>query len=241
MTAVLRSGARRLLAQAIEIEVSGFLAAHAGLKDDLGRQRIVRHGHHRERQVQTGIGPVAVRCPWVRDRGPRGKAGKIRFTPAILPPYPGRAKSVEEFLPWLYLKGISTGDFSETLAALPRPNAPGLSATTTTRLKAVWQEELARWEKRDLSARRYLCFRADGICFQPRMDHDKQCILVIIGAGEYDRKELLAAQNRQRPEQAAQVLAGQGQGAPSEHLDGRDQGSGRSGVRVLPGGLRRQV
>ena len=125
------------MTQAIEIEVSGFLTAHADLKDDPVRQRIVRHGHHRERQVQTGIGPVALRCPRVRDRGPRGEAGKIRFTSAILPPYLGRAKSVEEFLPWLYLKGISTGDFSETLAALPRPNSPCLSATTITRLKAV--------------------------------------------------------------------------------------------------------
>ena len=141
---------------------------------------------------KTGIGPVAVRCPRVRDRGGAGEAGKIRFTSAILPPYLRRAKSIEELLPWLYLKGISTGDFTEALAALLGPDAPGLSASTVTRLKDVWQGELARWEKRDLSARRYLYFWADGIYFQPRMEHDKQCILVIIGADQWGRKELLA-------------------------------------------------
>ena len=192
LTSVLRSGAQRLLAQAVEMEVTAFIAAHGDLEDDAGRRRVVRHGHHRERRVQTGIGPVAVRCPRVRDRGGAGEAGNIRFTSAILPPYLRRAKSIEELLPWLYLKGISTGDFTEALAALLGPDAPGLSASTITRLKDVWQGELARWEKRDLSARRYLYFWADGIYFQPRMEHDKQCILVIIGADQWGRKELLA-------------------------------------------------
>ena len=109
MTVVLRSGAQRLLAQAVEMEVTAFIAAHGDLEDDAGRHRVVRHGHHRERQVQTGIGPVAVRCPRVRGRGGAGEAGKIRFTSAILPPCLRRAKSIEELLPWLYLKGISTG------------------------------------------------------------------------------------------------------------------------------------
>ncbi len=129
MTAVLRSGAQRLLAQAVEMEVTAFIAAHADLEDDAGRRRVVRHGHHRKRQVQTGIGPVAVCCPRVRDRaaGGAGEAGKIRFTSAILPPYLRRAKSIEELLPWLYLKGISTGDFTEALAALLGPDASGLS------------------------------------------------------------------------------------------------------------------
>ena len=175
MTSVLRSGARRLLAQAVEMEVTAFIAAHGDLEDDAGRRRVVRHGHHRERQVQTGIGPVAVRCPRVRDRGGSGEAGKIRFTSAILPPYLRRAKSIEELLPWLYLKGISTGDFTEALAALLGPDAPGLSASTITRLKDVWQGELARWEKRDLSARRYLYFWADGIVF-PAPDGARQAM-----------------------------------------------------------------
>ena len=125
LTSVLRSGAQRLLAQAVEMEVTAFIAAHGDLEDDAGRRRVVRHGHHRERRVQTGIGPVAVRCPRVRDRGGAGEAGKIRFTSAILPPYLRRAKSIEELLPWLYLKGISTGDFTEALAALLGPDAQG--------------------------------------------------------------------------------------------------------------------
>jgi len=190
LTAVLRSGAQRLLAQAVEMEVSAFIEAHADLEDDAGRRRVVRHGHHREREVQTGIGPVAVRCPRVRDRGAGGD--KIRFTSAILPPYLRRSKSIEELLPWLYLKGISTGDFSEALTALLGPEARGLSASTISRLKEVWQGELERWERRDLSSRRYVYVWADGVHFSPRLDQDKQCILVIIGADEYGRKDLLA-------------------------------------------------
>ena len=148
LTDVLREGARRLLAQAVELEVSSFLDAHGDLKDAAGRRRLVRHGHLPERAVQTGIGPVAVRCPRVRDRGTGGDGAKIRFSSSILPPYLRRAKSIEELLPWLYLKGISTGDFSEALGALLGPQAPGLSASSVTRLKEVWQGELARWEKR---------------------------------------------------------------------------------------------
>jgi transposase-like protein len=162
LTAVLHAGARRLLAQAIELEVSGFIEAHSHLTDEAGRRRRVRHGYLPEREIQTGIGPVAVRCPRVRDRGVVGGGGKIRFTSAILPRYLRRSKSIEELLPWLYLKGISTGDFAEALAALLGPEAPGLSASTIARLKAVWQGELARWERRDLSARRYVYLWADG-------------------------------------------------------------------------------
>jgi putative transposase len=192
LTEVLRVGARHLLAQAVEMEVAVFVEAHAHLTDDQGRRRVVRHGHLPEREIQTGIGPVAVRQPRVRDRGSAEDAVKIRFTSAILPPYLRRSKSIEELLPWLYLKGISTGDFAEALAALLGAEAPGLSASTIARLKDVWQGELERWEKRDLSARHYVYLWADGVYFQPRLDHDRQCILVIIGADEYGRKEILA-------------------------------------------------
>jgi putative transposase len=192
LTEILRLGARELLAQAVEAEVSAFIAEHGDLRGADGRRRVVRHGHLPAREIQTGIGPVAVRQPRVRDRGAGDGGAKIHFTSAILPPYLRRAKSIEELLPWLYLKGISTGDFSEALAALLGPDAPGLSASNIARLKGVWQGELARWEKRDLSTRRYLYFWADGIYFQPRMEHDKQCILVIIGADQWGRKELLA-------------------------------------------------
>jgi transposase-like protein len=197
LTEVLRAGARRLLAQAVEAEVASFVEIHSDLTDEAGRRRIVRHGYLPEREIQTGIGAVAVRCPRVRDRGVRDRGagapgGKIRFSSAILPPYLRRTRSIEELLPWLYLKGISTGDFGEALAALLGPEAPGLSASTIARLKEVWQGELDRWQRRDLSARRYVYFWADGVYFSPRLDQDKQCILVIVGADELGRKELLA-------------------------------------------------
>lgn len=136
----------------------------------------------------TGVGPIAVKVPRVRDRG--AQAEKVRFTSSILPPYLRKAKSVEELLPWLYLKGISTGDFQEALAALLGPNAAGLSSTTISRLKADWWDEYERWQKRDLSARRIVYVWADGVYFQPRME-EKQCVLVLIGADEGGRKELL--------------------------------------------------
>ncbi|MCP4330949.1 MAG: IS256 family transposase, partial [Alphaproteobacteria bacterium] len=135
LTSVLRAGARRLLAEAVEAEVEDFIAAHAEFVDDAGHRRVVRHGYMPERDVQTGVGAVAVRRPRIRDRYPDAAGGRIRFRSSILPPYLRRAKSVEELLPWLYLKGISTGDFGEALAALLGPDAPGLSATTIARLK----------------------------------------------------------------------------------------------------------
>jgi len=174
----------------VEAEVSAFIAEHSDLVDEAGRRRVVRHGYLPARDVQTGIGAISVRRPRVRDRAPGGD-GRIRFTSTILPPYLRRAKSVEKLLPWLYLKGISTGDFGEALAALLGPDAPGLSATTIARLKAVWADEYERWTRRDLSARRCVYFWADGVYFRPRLDHDKQCLLVIIGADEMGNKDIV--------------------------------------------------
>jgi len=191
LTEVLRAGARRLLAEAVEAEVTAFIAEHADLVDGSGHRRVVRHGYLPEREVQTGIGPIAVRRPRVRDRHPTAGGGHIHFTSAILPPYLRRAKSLEELLPWLYLKGISTGDFGEALAALLGPDAPGLSATTITRLKVTWAEDYDHWQRRDLSARRYVYFWVDGVYFQPRLDHDRQCLLVIIGADEMGNKDIV--------------------------------------------------
>ena len=191
LTEVLRAGARQLLAQAIEAEVAAHIEAHADLTDASGRRRVVRHGHMPARDVQTGIGQVTVRKPRVRDRDAQAQGGAIRFTSAILPNYLRRAKSVEELLPWLYLKGISSGDFSEALAALLGPDAPGLAASTIARLKAVWWDEYEAWQRRDLTARRYVYFWADGVYFSPRMDHDKQCILVIIGTDELGNKDIV--------------------------------------------------
>ena len=189
---VLRLGARRMLQQVIEAEVESFLGAHADLEDQHGRRRVVRNGHAPERAIQTGIGPIAVRRPKLRDRGDGTGGEPIRFTSDVLPPFLRRTRNVEELLPWLYLKGISTGQFEEALTALLGPDAPGLSASTVRRLVATWQQEHERWQGRDLSARRYVYVWADGVYFTPRLDHDRQCMLVLIGADAHGKKELLA-------------------------------------------------
>jgi transposase-like protein len=192
LTEVLRDGARTLLAQAVDAEVADFLAKHTALKTEDGRARVVRHGHLPEREVMTGIGPVSVRQPRIRDRGADAEsAERIRFTPALLPPYARRSKSLEVLIPILYLKGISTGDFEEALAALLGKDAPGLSASTIARLKEAWIDEHNRWKKRDLSARRYVYVWADGIHLQARLEDEKQCILVLIGVTPEGKKELL--------------------------------------------------
>jgi putative transposase len=190
LTEVLRNGARALLAQAVETEVASFLAEHAAKRTDDGRQRLVRHGHLPERTVMTGIGPVAVRVPRVRDRLGDGD-DRIRFTSAILPPYARRSKSLEVLIPVLYLKGVSSGDFAEALAALLGQEAGGLSASTVARLKEAWADEHERWLKRDLSARRYVYFWVDGIYVQARLEDEAQCLLVIIGATPEGKKELV--------------------------------------------------
>jgi transposase-like protein len=190
LTEVLRNGARALLAQAVEAEVAALLSCHADKLTDDGRQRLVRHGHLPEREIMTGIGPVAVRCPRVRDRVGEG-AERIRFLSTILPPYARRSKSLEVLIPVLYLKGISTGDFEEALIGLLGKDADGLSASTISRLKEAWAEEHAHWSKRDLSAKRYVYFWVDGIHVQARLENDAQCLLVIIGATPEGKKELV--------------------------------------------------
>ena len=152
LTAVLRAGARELLAQAIEAEVAAVLAAHEHLKTEAGRRRLVRHGHGPERAILTGIGPVSVRRPKVRDRGSVG-GERIRFTSAILPRFARRTRSLDAVLPTLYLRGVSSGDFQEALEALLGKDASGLSAQVIGRLKAEWEAEHERWRRRDLSAR----------------------------------------------------------------------------------------
>ncbi len=186
LTAVLRQGARELLAQAIETEVSEFLASHRELKDADGKQRVVRNGYLPERTIQTGIGDVAVKAPRVRDR-----AGEIKFSSSLLPPYLRRTRSLEELLPWLYLKGLSTSDFSSALTALLGKDAAGLSAKTISRLKEVWKSEHEQWSRRNLSDKKYVYIWADGIYFGARLEDARQCILVIIGATAEGKKELL--------------------------------------------------
>jgi transposase-like protein len=191
LTEVLRTGARQLLAQAVESEVAAFLGAHAALRDERGRQMVVRNGYLPEREIQTGIGGVPVRAPRVRDRREVPKDEKISFTSKILPRYLRRTKSLEELIPWLYLKGVSTGDFSEALKALLGTEAPGLSASTVARLKEGWKGDYEAWCRRDLAGKRYVYVWADGIHVNVRMDN-AQCLLVLIGATEEGEKELLA-------------------------------------------------
>jgi putative transposase len=190
LTDLLRQGARNLLAQAVEAEVAAWIDAHAHLKDDTGRQQVVRNGHHPERTIQTGLGDIEVKQPRVLDRRPPGR--RERFSPTVLPPYLRRTRSVEELIPWLYLKGVSTGDFSEALTALLGPDAPGLSATTITRLKATWADEYEAWAKRSLQGKHYVYVWADGVHFNIRLEEDRQCILVLMGATAEGHKELIA-------------------------------------------------
>ena len=190
LTEVLRNGARALLAQAVEAEVAALLESHRDKHTADGRARVVRHGHLPEREIMTGVGPVAVRCPRVRDRVGQG-AERIRFWSAILPRYARRTKSLAVLVPILYLKGISSGAFEEALSALLGQDAGGLSAATVCRLKETWSEEHERWSKRDLSGKHYVYFWVDGIHVQARLEDDAQCLLVIIGATPEGKKELV--------------------------------------------------
>jgi putative transposase len=170
LTALLRSGARQLLEQAIEAEVAAFLTSMKELKLADGRDRVVRHGHGPERVIQTGIGPVEVQRIKVRDRaaGPAGE--RIRFSSALLPRWARRTSSLDALLPILYLRGVSAGDFQEALSVLLGKDAPNLSPSVIARLKETWADDYARWQKRDLSARRYVYVWADGVYLQARME-----------------------------------------------------------------------
>ena len=192
LTGLLREGAQRLLAQAVEAEVAGYIEAHGDLRDAQGHRLVVRNGRKDERELQTGVGPVKVRQPRVDDRRIDENGERMRFTSSILPPYLRRTKSIEELIPWLYLKGISTGDFSEALAALLGQNAPGLSASTVVRLKEVWQRDYAAWSKRSLANKRYVYVWVDGIHFNVRLEEGRQCILIVMGATPEGKKELVA-------------------------------------------------
>lgn len=199
LTELLRKGARDLLAGAIEQEVNEFLRGREGLRDEAGHQLVVRNGYLPERTVQTGLGDVPVKKPRVRDR--RSAEEREQFESSILPRYLRRTKSMEELLPWLYLKGVSTGDFSEALKALLGPDARGLSATTITRLKSTWEQEYEDWSRRSLSGKRYAYLWADGVYFNVRLEdkaNARQCILVLMGATPDGRKELIAVSDGYR-------------------------------------------
>jgi putative transposase len=180
-----------MLAQMIRQEVDDWLAEHERLRDEHGRRQVVRNGFLPKREITTGIGPVEVQQPRVRDRRPADEAEP--FSSKILPPYLRKTKSVEELIPWLYLKGVSTGDFGDALKALVGPECPGLSVTTVTRLKAVWEREFQEWSKRSFAGKQYVYVWADGVHFNVRLGEDRQmCILVLIGATADGTKELIA-------------------------------------------------
>jgi len=190
---VLRDGAHRMLIDAIDAEVDEYLAARSDHTDAKGRRQVIRNGYLPERQLQTPIGSMPIKQPRVRDHRPPDQQEK--FTSKILPPYLRRTKVIEELIPWLYLKGISTNDFGEALASLLGPDAAGLSPTTITRLKSCWAEEYRQWASSDLSDKHYVYLWADGVHFNIRLEDagsNKQCILVLLGATADGRKELIA-------------------------------------------------
>ena len=190
---ILKEGARKLLEQAVSAELAELLEQHSSLKTEDNRQAVVRNGYLPARTIQTGLGDVPIKVPKVRDRSGAG----IKFNSQLLPPYLKRTKNIEELLPWLYLRGISTGDFSESLKHLLGEDAPGLSPRTICRLKADWEKDLNAWRTRDLSKKRYVYVWADGIHTNVRMD-DRLCLLVVIGSDETGRKELLALHDGHR-------------------------------------------
>jgi putative transposase len=190
LTNILRDGAQRMLAQAIDAEIAEWIETHRDICDEAGHRQVVRNGRLPKRTILSGVGAIEVEQPRVLDRRPKDEAEF--FSSKILPPYLRKTKSLEELIPWLYLKGISTGDFSEALAALVGPSAAGLSASTIVRLKSVWEEEFQQWNKRSLEGKKYVYVWADGVHFNIRLEEDRLCILVFMGATEDGRKELIA-------------------------------------------------
>ena len=191
-------GARRMLRAAMEAEVDAFVEEHASFRDENGCRQVVRNGHLPERTVLTGAGELPVKQPRVRDRRGSQEPDAVRFESKILPPYMRRSKSIDELIPWLYLRGVSTGDMQPALEALVGDEAQGLSASVVTRLTAKWRDEHQEWCKRDLSGKEYVYIWADGIHFNIRLEEDRQCILVLLGATKDGEKEVIAIQDGYR-------------------------------------------
>lgn len=191
---VVRDGARKMLQAALEAEVQLFLETHSHRRDEDGNRLVVRNGHMPARKITTGAGNLEVRQPRVRDNSPETEQ-RMTFTSTILPPYLRRSQSIEEFIPWLYLKGISTGDFSDALQSLLGEQAKGLSPNVIVRLKEQWSAEYEQWSRRDLSEKHYVYVWADGIYVNVRLEdteNKRQCMLVLMGARVDGHKELIA-------------------------------------------------
>lgn len=193
LTDLARQGAQQMIAAAIEAEVQAFIAKHQSALTNNGLQQYVRNGYLPERQIQTGIGEIPVTVPRVRDRLP--EMGGEKFHSSIIPPYLRRSKRMEEFLPLLYLKGISTGDFQEVITALIGEAASKVSPSVISHLKSGWEKEYEGWQKRDLSLKKYVYWWADGIYLQARMEEEKNCVLVIMGVTDTGNKELIAIES----------------------------------------------
>jgi transposase-like protein len=191
---IVRHGAQQMLQAAVEQEVSDFIGRHSDRRDDEGRRLVVRNGHLPSRELLTGAGPLEVRQPRVRDNSP-DKEGRVQFSPSVLPAYLRRSQSIDELLPWLYLKGISTGDFREALQSLLGENAKGLSPNVIVGLKEKWSKEYEQWSRRDLNDKEYVYIWADGIHVNVRLEcpeGKRQCMLVLMGASTDGNKELIA-------------------------------------------------
>ena len=197
---IVRTGAQKMLQTAIDAEVDAFVEQHADRQDEQGRRLVVRNGSLPSREILTGAGPVEVRQGRVRDNSPN-KAERVQFTPGILPAYLRRTAAIEELIPWLYLKGVSTGNFQEALQALVGEKAKGLSANVVVKLKEQWSQEYDEWRQRDLSENQYVYVWADGIHTKVRLEDEgnqKQCILVLMGATSDGKKELIAVEDGYR-------------------------------------------
>ncbi len=199
LTELLRRGARGLIEKAVEAELQGLLDRYENVIDLAGRQAVVRNGYLPERDILTGLGPVPVRIPKVRDRSGRG----VKFNSALVPPYVRKAQRIEAALPWLYLRGLSTGDMQEALAVLLGEEAKGLSPAVVGRLKAEWSEAYAAWNRRDLSGEHYVYVWADGIYSTLRGEDDRLCLLILIGVNEQGEKRLLALSDGYRESKAS--------------------------------------
>lgn len=202
---LVREGAQRMLQAAVDQEIEVFLKQYGDRRDAQGRRLVVKNGSLPAREILTGAGPIEVRQGRVRDNSP-DPADRVRFTPGVLPLYLRRTDAIEELIPWLYLKGISTGDFGEALQALVGERAKGLSANVVVRLKEQWSQEYDEWSRRNLSGKQYVYVWADGIHTKVRLEDDarkKQCILVLMGATADGRKELIAVQDGYRESEAS--------------------------------------
>jgi putative transposase len=197
---LVRHGAQQMLQTAVEAEVDEFLAEHADRRDARGNRLVVRNGYKPAREILTGAGRLAVEPPRTRDNSSQ-KKDRVRFTSSILPPYLRRSKSLDELIPWLYLKGISTGDFREALQSLVGEDAPALSPNVIVRLAAEWSQEYEAWNRRDLSEKQYVYVWADGIHVNVRLENEanqRQCLLVLMGATADGQKELIAVMDGYR-------------------------------------------